>query len=222
MITATSSATAQTDTASGQATVQINQTFDDFLQLLVTQLKNQDPVSPMDPTEFTNQLVSFSQVEQQIHTNQNLEELIALQTDTWLGQPLDYLGRSVEVLGGTFTYDGEPVEMSYGVSSGAEGVVVQIVDAAGTTVYQEAGSTAVGRHTFTWDGTTSDGEDAPAGTYRMVASAVTSDGELAELATATQGVVTGVESLDGETRLLVGGVAIDPEDIIAVRQIDRS
>ena len=138
MISATSSATA-TDTASGQATVQINQTFDDFLQLLVTQLKNQDPVSPMDPTEFTNQLVSFSQVEQQIHTNQNLEELIALQSDTWLGQPLDYLGQSVEVVGGTFTYDDEPVEMSYGVSSGAAGVLVQIVNSSGTTVYQEAG-----------------------------------------------------------------------------------
>ncbi|MCA8909308.1 MAG: flagellar hook assembly protein FlgD [Rhodospirillaceae bacterium] len=221
MISATSSATA-TDTASGQATVQINQTFDDFLQLLVTQLKNQDPVSPMDPTEFTNQLVSFSQVEQQIHTNQNLEELIALQSDTWLGQPLDYLGQSVEVVGGTFTYDDEPVEMSYGVSSGAAGVVVQIVNSAGTTVYQEAGSTTAGRHTLTWDGTTSDGDYAPPGLYRVVASAVTSDGEMAELATATQGVVTGVESLDGETRLLIGGVAIDPADIIAVRQTDEN
>ena len=221
MISATSSATA-TDTASSQATVQINQTFDDFLQLLVTQLKNQDPVSPMDPTEFTNQLVSFSQVEQQIHTNQNLEELIALQSDTWLGQPLDYLGQSVEVVGGTFTYDDEPVEMSYGVSSGAAGVVVQIVNSAGTTVYQEAGSTTAGRHTLTWDGTTSDGDYAPPGLYRVVASAVTSDGEMAELATATQGVVTGVESLDGETRLLIGGVAIDPADIIAVRQTDEN
>ena len=221
MISTTSSATA-TDTASSQATVQINQTFDDFLQLLVTQLKNQDPVSPMDPTEFTNQLVSFSQVEQQIHTNQNLEELIALQSDTWLGQPLDYLGQSVEVVGGTFTYDDEPVEMSYGVSSGAAGVVVQIVNSAGTTVYQEAGSTTAGRHTLTWDGTTSDGDYAPPGLYRVVASAVTSDGEMAELATATQGVVTGVESLDGETRLLIGGVAIDPADIIAVRQTDEN
>ena len=221
MISTTSSATA-TDTASSQATVQINQTFDDFLQLLVTQLKNQDPVSPMDPTEFTNQLVSFSQVEQQIHTNQNLEELIALQSDTWLGQPLDYLGQSVEVVGGTFTYDDEPVEMSYGVPSGAAGVVVQIVNSAGTTVYQEAGSTTAGRHTLTWDGTTSDGDYAPPGLYRVVASAVTSDGEMAELATATQGVVTGVESLDGETRLLIGGVAIDPADIIAVRQTDES
>ena len=213
-------ATSQTTAASGEsaaARTQIAETYDDFLQLLVTQLQNQDPISPMDSTEFTNQLVSFTQVEQQINTNESLDELIALMGDSALGRPLDYLGHNVEVLGGTFSYTGTPVEMSYGASDGVSNVVVRVVNAAGTTVYQADGDAAPGRHDITWDGTTTDGDDVPPGTYGLVVTATDADGLPVALPTSTLGRVTGVETLDGETRLLVGNVAVGEDEIIAVR-----
>lgn len=200
-----------------RAETTINQTFDDFLTLLTTQLKNQDPISPMDSSEFTNQLVSFSQVEQQIGTNSRLDQLLEAQSGGQFGQALDFLGREIEVVGDQFNFAGEPVTFGYGTPQDANVVAVQVVDSAGRTVWQQEGDTAFGRHEVEWDGTSLDGSEAPEGQYSIRVTARNAEGEDLEVATFTTGTVTGAESAEGQTTLLLGDVPVAVADVLAVR-----
>ena len=211
---------ATTDTA--RARNQASETYDDFLQMLTTQLRNQDPLSPMEAAEFTNQLVAFSQVEQQIQTNENLNSLIALQSTGGIGDALGYLGHEVEVIGDTFRYDEAPVTVGYGTPDGASDVLVQVLNRNGQVVHQERGETMPGRHELTWDGTAADGTELPPDVYRIRVTAATGAEEPAELPTFVRGTVSGVQTLDGETRLLIGGLAVDPNDVLTVRPLDAA
>src|SRR5215468_12531093 len=92
--------TAAAATAPSAAQQQLAGNFDTFLTLLTTQLQNQDPLSPMDSNEFTQQLVMFSQVEQQINTNDNLQSLIALNLSQNANSAVNYIGRSVVMTNG--------------------------------------------------------------------------------------------------------------------------
>src|SRR5580658_123707 len=87
--------------SSDSATQQLTGNMDTFLQLLTTQLQNQDPMNPMDSDQFTQQLVEYSQVEQQINTNSNLQSLISLQQGGAGSSAVGYLGKTVTVSGGT-------------------------------------------------------------------------------------------------------------------------
>src|SRR5215468_478605 len=87
-----------TDSTSAEQTLAGN--FNTFLTLLTSQLQNQDPLSPMDSTQFTQQLVMFSQVEQQINTNDNLQSLIALNLSQNANSAVNYIGRSVVMTNG--------------------------------------------------------------------------------------------------------------------------
>src|SRR5580692_10651622 len=96
----TSSTNSNGTTSSGDAMNQLSGNFDTFLTLLTTQLKNQDPTSPMDSNEFTQQLVEFSQVEQQIDTNTNLQTLITQGQSQSGAYATGYLGKSVSITNG--------------------------------------------------------------------------------------------------------------------------
>ena len=89
--------------ASSKSLAGFAQNFDSFLTLLTAQLKNQDPLSPLDATQFTTQLVQFTGVEQAIHQNQSLETLISLQKDTGVGSAVGYLGKTVSANGDSIT-----------------------------------------------------------------------------------------------------------------------
>src|SRR5262245_54521755 len=78
--------------------VNFSKDFDSFLMLLTQQLKNQDPLKPMDATEFTTQLVQFTSVEQQIRQNQNMESMITLQHSTLVSSMVSYLGNTVDTV----------------------------------------------------------------------------------------------------------------------------
>src|SRR5262245_29800369 len=93
--------TTGTTTGSSTSMGKLTENFDQFLALLTTQLKNQDPLSPMDSSEFTNQLVQFAGVEQQIATNKNLESLVTLQKSSQVMGALELMGKKVEVSGTT-------------------------------------------------------------------------------------------------------------------------
>ena len=217
MMTAAAQAVPAATTDTARARNQASETYDDFLQMLTTQLRNQDPLSPMEAAEFTNQLVAFSQVEQQIQTNENLNSLIALQSGSGIGEALGYLGHEVEVIGDAFGYDEAPVTIGYGTPNGATDVVVEILNSSGQVVHQERGNTTPGRQELTWDGTATDGTELASGIYRVRVTATTDAEEPVELPTFVRGVVDGAQTLDGETRLLIGGLAVDPSDVLTVR-----
>lgn len=184
----------------------LNQSFDQFLLLLTTQLKNQDPLAPMDSAQFTNQLVSFSGVEQQIKTNANLAKLVANASTTQTSVALGYIGLNVDVNGKQFDHSGAGgVKTIYKLSSDASINTVNILDQQGNTVYTTTGELSSGLHTFIWDGTDSNGQPAPAGTYTLQVGALDAAQKNISVTTIVPGYVTGIETAaDGNINLIVG------------------
>lgn len=205
--------------ATSSARSSVSQTFDDFLGLLTTQLTNQDPLDPTDPSEFTNQLVEFSQVEQLIAQTEKLESLDTLANTLQTQSALNYVGRDVTVIGSRFSYDGEePMELVYALDDTAATVGISIMDAEGNVVLQADGERTQGRHTFTFEGLDEQGDALEAGNYIMKIAALDSDGATVSSSTAVPGRVTGVQTADGAITLLLGGVSASFDQVIEVRE----
>ena len=141
--------------------------FDSFLQLLTTQLKHQDPLSPMDANQFTQQLVQFSGVEQAIKTNDVLGQLLSLVRADQITRSLDYLGAEVEAPGQTVRLDGAPAQVNYRLDRSASEVVISIYDQAGRLVATREGAGEAGSHGVAWDGRDQGGQLLPQGLYRV-------------------------------------------------------
>ncbi len=187
----------------------LNENFDQFLLLLTTQLKNQDPLAPMDSTEFTNQLVSFSGVEQQIKMNDTLTELLALsqanQTNqTTLG--LSYIGLNIALQGNMFEYPGDGVvKMSYNLPSDAAAGTITILDENNNVVYSQEAELSSGKHQFYWNGQDQEGTPVSAGAYQIQVNAVDNDQNSIAATTIVPGMVTGIMTADdGSIDLIIG------------------
>ena len=201
-------ATAAPTAAQAAATTdqgKLNEGFDQFLLLLTTQLKNQDPMSPMESNEFTNQLVAFSGVEQQIKANENISKLVEMtkSSETTLG--LSYIGLNVNTDSSDFKYYGTgPTETSYTLPENAGLSKITILDENQNIVYSQDGELAAGKHTFTWDGLDNNGAQAPAGLYSLRVGALDSQQKSINVSTVVPGRVEGIETTDnGEVMLIV-------------------
>ncbi len=194
---------------------QLAEDFNQFLVLLTTQLQNQDPLNPMDSTEFTNQLVQFSQVEQAINTNQKLDDLVSLQIGSAAGMALGYVGLDINYMSGEAYYDGDtPIEISYALEKEARQVTMNIYDEANNLIYTTAAPTAPGTQRVTWNGDHLGGGKVESGTYKIVIDAFDSEGQNIEKATAVSGNVSGIESQNGMVFLLVGERAVPLGQVI--------
>jgi flagellar basal-body rod modification protein FlgD len=204
-----------TQTASSKSSAALNQDFDQFLKLLTTQLQNQDPLSPMDSAEFTNQLVQFSNVEQSIRTNSYLENLLTMQTLNLTALGVSFIGKDVEVAGKTFQADGtNPVSMSYEMPDGATEGTISILDKDGNVVYTATPDLTSGRHSFTWDGKDKNGNLVAAGKYELRISAQTAEDAALNVTTFVPGHVNALESAeDGSLLLNVDGTLVPMSDV---------
>src|SRR5450631_1343962 len=146
---ASAASTSSTDPSASMK--QLSSNFSTFLTLLTTQLKNQDPTSPMDSNAFTQQLVMYSQVEQQIDTNTNLKSLISQGTSNAAAVTTGYLGKKVSITNGSASLSGGAANWTYNLATDAAGTQLSITDANGKIVYTGAGETASGNHSFSWD-----------------------------------------------------------------------
>jgi flagellar basal-body rod modification protein FlgD len=207
---------ANNSNASSQTTDQsfkgLSSNFDTFLTLLTTQLQNQDPMNPMDSSQFTQQLVSYSQVEQAIDTNQNLQKLIDVTTTGATAESFSdlvgYLGKEVTMDTNTAGLKDGKAEWHYALDSQADAVDIQVTDANGRLVYQTTGETSPGDHTFTWDGTTSTGGTAPDGTYTIAVNGKLNGGSTVGTAVTVQGIVESAETEQGIHKLVINGTPI--------------
>ncbi len=198
-----------------QQSAKLAEDFDQFLVLLTTQLQNQDPLNPMDSSEFTNQLVQFSQVEQSINTNQKLDDLVSLQLGSVSSVALGYVGLDVNYISSEMTYDGQtPVKISYALESEAYGAKVNVYNESGELVYSKAVDKTAGAHEFVWDGSHQGGGKVDAGTYSVSIDATDSEGKMIDTSTVVSGHVRGIESQNGVVYLLIGERAVPLGQVI--------
>jgi len=195
-------------TGSAQAGAKLSQNFDTFLTLLTAQLQNQNPLDSMKADQFTQQLVSYSQVEQAIETNQNLETLIAAQTAQGFSNTVGYLGKTVTLDSNVAGLQDGSASWHYILGSNADEVKIVIKDDSGEEVYTEDLSgedLEKGEHVFTWDGVSSDGTDMPDAAYSMTITAKAGDSAV-DTATLVEGKVDSVETVAGQHWLVIKGV----------------
>lgn len=213
------SSAGSTSASAGQAASdrkQLDENMNRFLSLLITQLQHQDPLQPMDANEFTQQLVQFASVEQQIHQNASLEKMLALQEATRASSLVGYIGNRVEVDGGALSLQDGVAAARYALAEQAASTRLTIADAGGRVVATLPGETAAGGHTLTWDGTSDSGEPLPDGTYTLNVVAARADGTAITTATRVLGTVTGVANDGAEPELLVGERRIPVTDVVAI------
>jgi flagellar basal-body rod modification protein FlgD len=216
-IPTTPTATTGSSTGTGtDAMSQLSGNFDTFLQLLTTQLKNQDPTAPMDSNQFTQQLVEFSQVEQQIDTNTNLKTLITQGTSQAGTFASTYLGKTVSVTNGNASLTGGTANWSYNLGTTATNATLSVSDANGNVVFTTPGELTSGNHTFTWDGKDSNGNQLADGTYKLTAAATASDGSAVTTSVASAGTVTQIDMSGSSPQLVVGNMEVQLSDITAV------
>lgn len=183
--------------------------FAEFLQLLTTQLQNQDPLSPMDSNEFTNQLVQFSQVEQQINSNQKLDDLVALQLNNAITTSLGYVGLDVSYISAEIAYDGEtPSPIRYSLSAPATTSKINIFDEENNLIYSGDAQNSAGVHEFEWDGKDLLGQDVEAGTYIVSIDSLDAEDNVVQTTTVVTGRVKGIEQQNGVVYALVGDRAV--------------
>jgi flagellar basal-body rod modification protein FlgD len=195
---------------------QLSGNFSTFLTLLTTQLKNQDPTSPMDSNEFTQQLVMYSQVEQQIGTNDNLKTLISQGSSNAATMAAGYLGKKVSVTTGNASLTGGTANWTYNLSGNAAANQLSVINSAGKTVFTTAGQTTTGNSTFTWDGKDNNGNQLPDGTYKLTVTAADSAGNDIKSSVASAGTVTQIDMTVSPPKLVVGSMEVDLSDIAAV------
>jgi len=205
-------------TQSEKADATLTESFDTFLTLLTTQLRYQDPLEPMDSAEFTNQLVQFSQVEQSISTNSNLEKLLGFQGTNQAVAAISYIGNTVEVLGSAVPLVDGAATVNYVLPENAESAKVLIFNAAGQQVQSIEGGTTVGKQTVIWDGKDSDGAQLPDGAYTVVVAARDAENESLEVSTSVTAKVTGTQNDGTNTQLILGTVPVDLDKVISVNE----
>jgi len=197
-------------------------TFDTFLALLTTQLKNQDPLDPMKSSEFTSQLVQFAGVEQSINTNKKLDQLVQLQTSSQLNSAVSFIGKTVEVISDLLLLKNGAAKISYGLDRKAANTIISIVDQNGRVVRTVQGETDAGRHEFEWDGRNSNGILVADDVYSFSVIATDGDDETIDTIAASFGIVTGVEVVENAPRLNIGELGVPFDAVFAVRENEPS
>lgn len=204
-VAATQSSKAQTKVnqeIQDQGLKSLSSDFNNFLKLLTTQLQYQDPMEPIESSEFTNQLVQFSSVEQSINMNKKLSQLIDLQS---IQKPLlasSYIDKEIESDGSSVAYSGAPVSVRYNLERNASNAFLNIHNESGQVIKSVELNPFSGSREALWDGTTVYGDRAPFGVYNVSISAVDADKQSVDASTSIKGIVHQVD-LSGDEPVLV-------------------
>lgn len=210
----------QPPAAGGTGFAGIAEDFNTFLTLLTTQLQNQDPLEPTDTNEFTNQLVAFAGVEQQIRTNDNLELIAGINAFAQNTAAVSFLGREVTIAGDSGENRGDGIGFQYVLPVTADKSELEILDSEGDVVFRADGATAFGLHNFEWPGTSSSGAPLPPGTYRLRVVATDAEGSSIKADLFVRGRVSEVETGTSTPILTVDGRQVALQDVLAVRDPD--
>ena len=192
--------------------------FETFLTLLTTQLQHQNPLEPLDTNQFTQQLVSFAGVEQQLRTNDNLESLVKLSKIAHNATALSFVGLNVTAEGAT-TELRDGLAVWYLSSPKPVQATISIQDSNGSTVFTETKTLDAAIQAYQWNGRTSTGSTAPAGAYKIVVTAKDANGQAVTVGTNFTGVVDQVDVSGDEPLLLIGATLITLDQVRSVSRV---
>jgi len=200
-----------------QARKALSANYDTFLKLLTAQLQNQDPLKPMDSTQFTQQLVMYSQVEQQISTNDNLSSLIALTKSATGANAVSYLGRTAFTQGGDTSLTDGAADWRYTMPNDAANVTLNVTDASGRTVFTGPGEANLGAHNFHWNGKNNQGTTQPNGTYKLSIVAKAGDGTALTPTINGSGIVREIDMSGTSPTATIGARKVDLSEIVGLK-----
>ena len=199
----TSSSSSSSSSTSSTATTGIADNFQTFLTLLTTQLQNQNPLDPLDTNQFTQQLVQFAGVEQQLKSNDQLKSLIEIEKSAQATQALVYVGNTVAVDGSKAQFD---TSATWNFQAEKDtSATITITSSTGQTAFTGSYALTQGNSSFLWDGKGNDGVQWPAGTYTMTATGKDSSGNNVAISTEVQGIVDSVDLTASPPLLSIGG-----------------
>jgi flagellar basal-body rod modification protein FlgD len=193
---------------------------DDFLTLLVAQLKHQDPLNPAESTEFTAQLAQFSSLEQLQNIGSTLSGFEVYQSTLNNIQSTGFIGKTVTATGNMFGVNGgNPDPVRFDLGNDADSVYIQIYDQNGTFVTDiQAGNRSAGEQQVTWDGRDSKGTAVADGAYTFTVMAMDADGSIVSSNSYTSGVVTGIDYKTGATHLLINDREVPISSVIRIEE----
>lgn len=193
----------------------LSSNFGDFLNLLMTQLKNQDPTSPMDANSFTSELVEFSSVEQQINTNSSLTQLIQLTQASDVTQSSAILGKQVTVQSSQIPLQNGSGSLNFTAPT-AEPVTITVQGASGNTLRQVTVNAAQGSNTWNWNGATGSGQTLPDGAYTVAVTSGIAGASATGLPFTVVGTATGVTTQNNTVNLQLGALSVPFSSITSV------
>ncbi len=182
----------------------LSKNFSQFLTLLTTQLKNQNPLDPLDTNQFTQQLVQFAQVEQQLKQNDQLATLVSLQKTAQSTTALGFVGETVVVDGSTASLANGQANWSLNVPKPAS-VTINIRNSTGQNVFSGSYTMQAGVNDFTWDGKSPNGTQWPSGNYTMTVTAKDTSGQSIAVPTEVEGLVDSADITKNPPVLSVAG-----------------
>jgi flagellar basal-body rod modification protein FlgD len=197
-------AAANAASSSGLDTSTIAGNFQTFLTLLTTQLKNQDPLSPLDTNQFTAQLVQFAQVEQQLKSNTQLSTLVSLQQTAQNTAALNFVGEKVDVAGATTALTNGTATWQMSVPKPATATIT-IKSATGQQVFSGNYALNAGTQPFVWDGKDSSGLQWPDGNYTISVTAQDASGQPMAVPTEIEAVVDSADLTQTPPVLSIAG-----------------
>jgi flagellar basal-body rod modification protein FlgD len=203
MTTIAAAASASSQAAKSSDRSQIAGNFDQFLQLLTTQLRNQDPTAPLDTNQFTQQLVQFAQVEQQLKQNETLTAMLTANKTTTAANAMGFVGARVTTDGRASTLANNRAEWRLEAPRGGTATIT-IRDANNAVVGTQNVTLTAGEQGYRWDGRTSTGQAAPEGEYNIVIDAFDAQRNRMTVNTNVTGVVDSVD-LSGDAPVLIMG-----------------
>ncbi len=211
ILSAISNATAGAASATDGAAIADD--FDAFLRILTTQLRNQNPLEPLDTNEFTAQLVQFSQVEQSIKTNENLESVVQLAAAAAATNAVGFIGKTVSVQTTQAVLSDGAAAWQYDSEKASSDSTFTIRDAAGNIVWQGSREVVTGQGSFNWDGRDNDGNQVADGTYSLTIEARDSDGIAIAVGISSNARIDGVDFSGSEPVLMAGDTRILMSDV---------
>ena len=211
-----SQSSSSSSSKSDDAIASLNDTYNNFLLLLTKQLQNQDPLNPMDTAQFTQQLVGFSQVEQQIQSNKSLEKLINLQSATNTFGAVSFLGNEVAVDSDHIALKDGKAKFQYAIDRTAGRAVMTVVDSRGQTVLVQEANRDIGTYNVDWNGKDAFGNQLPDGEYRVAVHYLDDQGQTYSAKITSFGVVDSTELADGEVKLFIGSVGFPIDQVLKV------